>query len=172
MGKVSLILNGVVLTGVLTLLLVDAGAAPAPVLSAPDSRLGELEAAAVETATPTTIGSLAAAYLDRQQPGLAQAVLDRHPELAGAELSLARSRVALARGDVDEAREQTALALASCDAPAASPCSASLVGRALQQGSYLASLESAGVIDPVAHPVAARAALAESRREVVLSSSY
>ena len=170
MGKVSLILNGVVLTGVLTLLFVDAGAAPAPVLSAPDARLVELEAAAVADATPATVGALAGAYLDREQPGLAQAVLDRHPEMAGAELSLARSRVALARGDVDEARNQTDLALATCDSPSAVPCSAMVVGRALQQGSYLDSLASAGVIDPVAHPVAARAALAESRREVVLAS--
>jgi hypothetical protein len=170
MGKVGLVLNGVVLTGVLTLLLVDAGAATAPVLSAPDQRLVEIESAAVDAADASTVGALVSAYLDRQQPGLAQAVLDRHPELDGADLAIARSRVALARGDIDEARQQTALALATCDAPNAAPCSASLVGRALQQTSYLDSLESAGVVDPVEHPVAARAALAESRREVVLAA--
>ncbi len=170
MGKVGLALNGVVLTGVLTLLLVDAGAAPAPVLSEPDARLSTIESEAVDEASAKNVGALATAYLDRQQPGLAQAVLDRHPELDGAEMALARSRVALARGDVDQARTQSALVIATCEAPGADPCSASLVGRALQQTSYLDSLENAGVIDPANHPVAARAALAESRREVMLSS--
>ena len=170
MGKLGLMLNGVVLSGVLTLLLVDAGAAPAPVLSAPDQQLGALESAAVAAATPASVGALVSAYLDRQQPGLAQAVLDRHPELDGAELALARSRVALARGEIDEARQQSALALATCESPSADPCAPNVVGRALQQTAYLDSLASAGVIDPANHPVAARAALAESRREVVLSA--
>jgi hypothetical protein len=170
MGKVGMVLNGVVLSGVLTLLLVDAGAAPAPVLSTPDDQLGALEAAAVDEANASSVGALVSAYLDRQQPGLAQAVLDRHPELDGAELALARSRVALARGDVEQARRQSALALATCEAPNADPCSATVVGRALRQRSYLDSLENAGVLDPASHPVAARAALAESRREVVLAA--
>lgn len=169
MGKVGLVLNGVVLSGVLTLLLVDAGAAPAPVLSTPDQTLAALEAAAVDDASAAKVGALVSAYLERQQPGLAQAVLDRHPELDGAELALARSRVALARGDVPLARHQSALALASCEAPG-SDCSATVVGRAVRQSSYLDSLENAGVIDPAHHPVAARAALAESRREVVLAA--
>ncbi len=169
MGKAGLLLNGVVLTGVLTLLLGDAGARPAPVVSELDSTLAELEVAAAKAPTPERVGELATAYMDRKQPGLAQAVLDRHSEMAGVALSQARSRAALARGDVAEAARLNELVLATCEGPG-DGCTAAVVGRALQQAAYLRSLERAGIDDPGSEPGAARQALAVSRREVALAA--
>jgi hypothetical protein len=169
MGKAGFLLNGVALTGVLTMLLIGSEGRPTAVVQAADDELTAMENVAAREPTAASIGALASEYLDRREPGLAQALLDRHPQLDGAELAFARSRTALGRGDLAEAERLTELTLAICDV-SATACTAKLFGRTLHQASYLRALSDAGIADPAINPEAAAALVERSGRLVRLAS--
>ncbi|HTJ81817.1 MAG TPA: hypothetical protein VL400_08825 [Polyangiaceae bacterium] len=156
--------HGVVATLAGTLLLVGSESEATPVVSAP-SGIAALEADVAHAPTTESLASLTSAYLERNQPGLAQALLDAHPELDSAELTHQRARVALAEGEVDRALSLSRLSLAMCE----DHCPAGLTAKALRQISTLEAMERAGIRDPSDDPAATRAALAQSNREVRLA---
>jgi hypothetical protein len=128
-----------------------------------------LERSAALAPTADSVGALAAAYLERNQPGLATAVLEHAgPELLNKPV-LARlyTRALFHRG---RSRQALAVARRASDACAEGPeaCAAWLVADTSRQVAFLEQLIEAGVEDPRADPEATAAALRRSQREATL----
>jgi len=186
MGKLGFLLNGVLVSGVVSVLFLGAEGVASPVLDAPlggdssKSDLSALESSVAIQPEARNVTELATAYLDRQQPGLAQAALDRLPESApdsaaatsadsAAEASLlyVRSRVALAQGRGSDALAFSRTALSACERPGAA-CQGGLYAKTLHQIAWLEAMTDAGVQDPAAEPDRARNAMEGAVREVRL----
>ena len=123
MGKLGLVVHGVLATAAATVLLVGSQGEAASIVQTTDgqAQVASLESDVANAPTPTSISALVSAYLEREQPGLAQAVLDAHPELDDARTTHERARVALAQGEVDHALSLSRLALATCENDASGP---------------------------------------------------
>lgn len=169
MSKVGLVLHGVLATAAATVLLVGSQGEAASVVPRGAADVVELEADVAKAPTSDSVATLVGAYLEREQPGLAQALLDAHPELDDARLTHERARVALAQGEVDHALRLSRLTLATCEA-AHHPCPAWLVAKSERQVALLEAMEEAGIQDPARDPQGARVALDRSRREVRLAA--
>ena len=165
MGKLGLVLNGVLLAGVLTVMLVGSEGAAAPVVQHRDQGLSALEAEVATQPNDANLSQLASTYLEHQQPGLAQAVLDQNAAVDGAAVTHVRSRVALAQGRVAEALYLSELTVKKCDLQG---CEPRTVARALRQAEFLRAIDEAGIEDPSKDPVATDLALAKSGRGVQL----
>src|SRR5262249_12528216 len=157
--------NGIVLAGVFALFAIgaDKNAEPllptAQVCASGTDPLGRCAAhvdlaalekdAALDPSAPSVV-HLAAAYLDRDPPGLASAVIERAPEAVRArpEVAQAYARSLFARG---HAREALAVARDARDACAAaeetSPadCPAWLMAKTTRQIAFLEEVVSAGI---------------------------
>lgn len=164
--KGSLALNGLLVAVVFGAVLIGSEGRATAVVARPSNELAALEAAAGLEPTVENVQTLAKAYLEQGQSGMAQALLDRHASLDTAELSSTRARVALAQGRASEALQLSRLTLAQCEATA---CSPALVGKSLRQVEVLETMLSAGVEDPRQDPEAAQIALQRSGREVRLA---
>ncbi len=178
MGKLGFLLNGVLVSGIVTVLFLGSEGVAAPILNADQNagqtqaQLTALESEVAITPAPENVVKLAGAYLDRDQPGLAQAALDRLPvEQADPSLLHARSRVSLAQGRGEEALAFSRSALAACEHPGSS-CQGGLYARVLQQSVALEAMNAAGVQDPAAEPERARVAMAGATRQVRLVAEH
>lgn len=119
MAGVAWLLNGFAAVAIVGVAFFGAQGRTSAVVSS-DPELAALERNASER--PSALPALAAAYLERGQPGLAQAVLDRADASgADAELLHLRGRVAIARGELDEAEHLQELTLATCAQSLACP---------------------------------------------------
>jgi len=165
MGKLGLVLNGVLLSGVLTVMLVGSEGAAAPVVQNRDQGLSALEADVATEPNAENLSALASTYLDHQQPGLAQAVLDQNAAIDAAAVTHVRSRVALAHGRVSEALYLSELTVKKCDLDG---CAPKTVARALRQAELLRAMSEAGISDPSLDPVGTDLAVARSGRQVRL----
>ncbi|WP_437334527.1 hypothetical protein [Sorangium sp. So ce394] len=129
--------------------------------------LAELEARYAEGRTRESVTALAAAYLDRDQPGLASSALEAAPrevrELP--EAAHLSARALLRRGRVRDALAAAEQASAAC---AAGVCPAWLAAKSERQRAFLEQLAAAGVDDPQLDATAARAAYERSASEVRL----
>ena len=119
MAGMAWLLNGFAAVAIVGVAFLGAQGRTSAVVSS-DPELAGLELRASER--PSALPALAVAYLERGQPGLAQSVLDR----AGAsdadpELLHLRGRVAIARGELDEAEHLQELTLATCAQSLACP---------------------------------------------------
>lgn len=138
---------------------------------ATDASLASLEERAALSRDAASIAKLASAYLERDQPGLASAVLHNAPPAlqANPEIAHLQARALLHRGKVPEAlavaRQVDAACGASMDAGERA-CPAWLVARSARQLAFLEEMSSAGIEDPGANPEGARAAFDRSSREV------
>lgn len=130
--------------------------------------LPTLEARAAHSPTALNISALAAAYLDRDQPGLAAAVIEKAPREVReqAEVTHLEARTLLRRGRVREALAVAEKAEARCAAPTDGACPAWLTAKASRQVAFLREVVAAGVDDPAADPAAVRAAFERSARQV------
>ena len=164
-----LVANGLCLAGMAWMLVSGTDQRATPLLGAADhgADLAGLEARAAGAPSAPAVVALASAYLDRDQPGLATAVIDRAPrELqARPEVALLRARTLFHRG---HAREALAVAREADDACAATACPAWVGTRTARQLAFLEEVVAAGVDDPQADPRATRAAYERSTREVRL----
>lgn len=140
---------------------------------ATDTSLASLEERAALSPDAASVGKLASVYLERDQPGLASAVLQKAPPAVQAtpEIAHLQARALLHRGKVPEAlamaRQVEAACGASMDAADASrACPAWLVARSARQLAFLEEMSSAGIEDPGQNPEGARAAFDRSSREV------
>jgi hypothetical protein len=142
---------------------------PEQVAKAADhATLARLEARAAEA--PTSVSdavALAAAYLDRQQPGLASAVLEKAPREVRqhAEVAHLYARALFHRG---HAREALAVAREASDTCDSASCPAWLVAGTARQVAYFEQVVAAGIDDPENDPEATRAALRRSAHQVRL----
>lgn len=131
-------------------------------------RLEQLEQQAGLMPGTTSLLALAGAYLDRDQPGLASAVIEHAPLTTRTRPDVAHlyARALLMRG-----RSRAALAIArdaneACAEPGV--CAAWLVAKLTRQASFLEQVVAAGVDDPRDSPLATRAACERSGHEVRL----
>jgi hypothetical protein len=142
MGRIGIVANSLALSATLAWI-VAAGSTDARPLAPGAADLAALEARAAAAPSVADLSRLSSAYLAHHQPGLAQALLDRHGERDDVELSLARSRVAYARGEVGEALRQAELTHAACEHRAAvAPCPSWVVAKAAHQLAFLEALEA------------------------------
>lgn len=141
-----------------------------PVLAAPLARAGqELEADTAKAPTPEKVAELATTYVERKQPGLALALLDRYPTMKAPEVRLARAHALYANGKASEALAALDDLSATCDANRdEAPCPAWVVAKSLNERAFFAEMVQAGIEDPARDPDATEAAFARSRREVRL----
>lgn len=166
--------NSVLLVGIVGALVLGAGGMASPVIAAEqDPDLQALEQAVAQSPSAASVASLASGYLNRKQPGLAQAVLDQHPNEDSAELGLVRARAAFDQGRTEEARSLAATALYACEAaPPQQACNHATYSKLVRQTAILDAMSAAGVEDAAKNPEGARAALATVVREVRLQPSY
>src|SRR5262245_73728 len=100
--------NGLVLGGIGWIVASATETSAAGVLARPEAGVGDLgglEARAALSPTPTAVAELATAYLEREQPGLASAAIERAPAAVRSrpELGQLRVRVLLREGRAHEA---------------------------------------------------------------------
>lgn len=140
-----------------------------------DPGLGALEERASLAPSVDTISKLATAYLERDQPGLASAVIEKASPAARAtpELSHLYARALLHRGKVPEALAMARQAEAGCEASidgarGHSACPSWLIARTARQLAFLEEMSAAGIDDPGSNPDGARAAYDRSGRQVRL----
>jgi hypothetical protein len=169
MRMLTKLANGVFLVGIATVGLVAGRTHVQPLV--PVALAGDvqtLEDAAARDPSADALRALASAYLDRNEPGLASAALDRAPSSASQDPAFAyvEARALYARGHVSEALVVLRGVERSCPPAAADPtCPAWLVAKTSRQVAFLEALSDAGVEDPALAPEVARTALERSRRE-------
>jgi hypothetical protein len=128
----------------------------------------ELESRAALAPTLSSTADLATAYLDRDQPGLATAVIERAPReiRSRPEVAQLHARALFQRG---RAREALAVARDASEACAeGGACPTWLLARTSRQVAYFEQVVAAGIDDPMADPAATRAAYERSNHEVRL----
>jgi hypothetical protein len=175
----KLVLNGFVIAGVAWMLAhaTETGAsgllpAHARMPISTDPGLAALEERAALAPDAVTISKLASAYLERSQPGLASAVLEKaSPAIrATPEISHLYARALLHRGKVPEAlamaRQATTACEASIDARDKGVCPAWLAARSARQLAFLEEMTAAGIDDPGTNPEGTQAAYDRSTRQV------
>jgi hypothetical protein len=140
-----------------------------PHRSAGGAALAQLEArAALSPASSAPVAALAAAYLDRDQPGLATAVIEKAPCKVRDEPQVAHlyARALFHRGRSREALAVARDASETCeDSPS---CPAWLVAKTTRNLAFLEQVVAAGIDDPLDDPGATRAAYERSSHEVRL----
>lgn len=143
-----------------------------PVAGVEQADITKLEERASLSPTTATVVELVTAYLDRDQPGLASAVIERAPSeiQRRPEVAQLHARALFQRG---RAREALAVAKDASDACAASPsgekrCPAWLVAKTARQLAFFDQVVAAGIEDPYANPAGTKAAYERSAREVRL----
>lgn len=177
------ITNGVVLAGITWMVAVGTEKQAAKLLPSPKPTPGleiadvsKLEERASISPTIASVAELTKAYLERDQPGLAMAVIERAPaEIRGEPLiAELHARALFQRG---RAREALAVAREASEACSARPSSASsearrcpawLVAKTTRQLAFFQEVVAAGIEDPYQNPAGTKAAYERSTREVRL----
>lgn len=136
-----------------------------------DTTLAALEADAALKPGVASTTKLATAYLERDQPGLASAVIEKATPAVrtSPEVGHLYARALLHRGKVPQALAVAREVEASCDPAAtagAQRCPAWLVARSARQLAFLEEMSAAGIEDPGQNPDGARAAFDRSSRQV------
>jgi hypothetical protein len=132
------------------------------------AKLQQLESQAAMAPTAGTVAALAGAYLDRNQSGLATAVLEKAPREMRERPEVAHlyARALFHRG---RAREALAVARdASQTCAEGGTCAPWLVAKTTRQVAFFEQLVSAGIDDPQANPDATLAAYDRSTHAVRL----
>lgn len=131
-------------------------------------RLAQLEEQAAVAPSAPSVVALAGAYLDRDQPGLATAVIEKAPREVRArpEVAQLQARALFHRGHVREALAVARDASDTCSESAS--CPAWLVAKTSRQVAFLEQVVAAGIADPQDDPAATRAAYERSAHEVRL----
>jgi hypothetical protein len=128
----------------------------------------QLESQAAVAPSARSVAALASAYLDRRQPGLATAVLEKAPldVRERPEIAHLYARALFHRG---QAREALAVAReASQTCAAATSCAPWLIANTARQVAFFEQVVAAGIDDPQANPAATLAAYDRSTHEVRL----
>ncbi|MFO0756746.1 MAG: hypothetical protein U0359_09655 [Byssovorax sp.] len=127
-----------------------------------------LEASAAQAPTVRSVVALANAYLDRDQPGLASAVLEKAPRevLSRPEVGEVLARALFHRGRAREALAAARSANEAClDAPSCAPW---LMSKTTRQVAFFEQVVAAGIDDPLTDPEGTMVAYERSSHEVRL----
>lgn len=170
-----LLANGAVMGGLAWMSVVGVHREAGRVLKSGGSDIARLEDEAALTQKAGPVAELAAAYLDRDQPGLASAVIERAPARVRNEPRVAtlEARALYGRGEVRQALAvarsvQENLDRACDQSPSAEACPSWLVAKSSHQLAFLEEVVAAGIDDPYSDPDATRAAYERSTRAVHL----
>lgn len=130
--------------------------------------LTALEASAATSPDAKAIAGLASAYLDRDQPGLASAVIEKAPAHVRSKPEVAEvyARALFHRGHAREALAVVRDASERCAESGA--CATWLLAKTSRQVAFLEQVVAAGIDDPAANPEGTRAAYERSTHEVRL----
>lgn len=136
--------------------------------NAPPADMQQLESRAAVTADARATADLASAYLDREQPGLATAVIEKASSQVRARPEVAQL---YARALFHRGRARAALAVArdaSETCADSSSCAPWVAAKTARQVAFLEQVVAAGIDDPAADPDGTRAAFERSNHEVRL----
>ena len=127
-----------------------------------------LEARAALAPSAGSVVALAGAYLDRGQPGLATAVIEKSPRETQLrpEVAVLHARALFHRGQVRDALAVARDASDSCSD--GTTCAPWLVAKTTRQVAFFEQAVAAGIEDPSANPEATLAAYDRSSHEVRL----
>jgi len=171
MGLRVVVANGLVLAGIAWMCLLGTQQRASSVLPV-GKDVTALEEQAALSPSPDSVARLASAYLDRDQPGLASAVIERSPTALRdrPEIAQLHARALFGRGRASDA---LAVARGARDACSDSMtgrigCPPWLVAKTTRQLAFLEEVVAAGIEDPYANPDATLAAYERSTREVTL----
>jgi hypothetical protein len=168
MGRWAIVANGIILAGATFVLAFGFKEEATPLLSEPlATETQALESQAAHAPTTQNLTDLAAAYLDRNQPGLAISVLDRYPGFSSPELSAVRARALFGQGESVKALSVLRNLTSSCEDHTA-VCPNWLLAKTLRQQALLEQMVSDGIEDAAQDPLATRHAYERSNREVRL----
>ncbi len=169
MGRWALAANGVFLVGAVFVLGFGFKEEAAPLLTEPlGAQTRTLEAEVAHTPSAAALSTLATAYLDRHQPGLALSVLERYPSVESPELSEVRARALVAQGEGQKALNVLRGLSNACADGTAGTCPNWLLAKTLRQQAFLEELLGAGIEDVARDPEATRQAYERSDRQVRL----
>lgn len=174
-----LITNGIVLAGIVWTVAMGTGKDAAKVLphvrSTSEFKAADitaLETNASFTPSRENVVALAVAYLERDQPGLASAVIERAPAEVRAQPEIAHlhARALFLRGRPSEAlaTAKDALDVCASSGATASRCPSWLIAKTARQVAFFREVVDAGIEDPLADPAGTKAAYERSAREVRL----
>ncbi|MDI1477197.1 hypothetical protein [Polyangium sp. y55x31] len=167
--------NGILLAGIVAVLAIGPGTHSKRLLPA-DAKTTEtpvdmaaLESAASLTPTVDSVVALASAYVDRGQPGLASAVIEKAPRAIQLDPRVAdvAARALFHRGRARQALATVEDALDACDSETVA-CRSWQVAKARRQAAFLHEVVAAGIEDPMTDPAAVRAAYERSTQKVGL----
>lgn len=131
------------------------------------AELDQLEAKVALRPDASSVAALAGAYLDRDQPGLATAVIEKAPRAVREqpEVAAQQARALFHRG---YARDALAVAREASETCETSGCPAWVMVKTARQVAILEQMVAAGIDDPQANPAATRAAYERSAHDVRL----
>ncbi|MRG94699.1 hypothetical protein [Polyangium spumosum] len=168
--------NGILLAGIAAVLTIGPGThgkrllpADAAAVSESPVDMAALESAASLAPTVESVVALASAYVDRGQPGLASAVIEKAPRKIQLDPRVAdvSARALFHRGQARKALAAVEDAIDACDAEEVA-CRSWQVAKAERQAAFLKEVVAAGVEDPMTDPAAVRAAYERSTQKVGL----
>jgi hypothetical protein len=131
------------------------------------AELDQLEARVAVSPDDSSVAALAGAYLDRDQPGLATAVIEKAPRALQAQPVVA-AQLARALFHRGHAREALAVARQASETCEAQDCPSWVMVKTARQVAMLEQMVAAGIDDPQANPVATKAAYERSAHAVRL----
>jgi hypothetical protein len=131
------------------------------------TELTALEESVALTPDAHGVFKLASAYLDRGEPGLATAALERATPVMRTrpEVRYAEARSLFGQGRVAEALAASRALRDTCDADECAPW---LSAKTARQVAFLEEVDAAGIEDPAAAPEATRQAYERSLRRVYM----
>ncbi len=139
-----------------------------PELHAAD--LSALESDVARGPSLENVGALATAYLERNQPGLAQAVLEKSPAhiQSAPEIAYLSARALFLRGKLRHALAAAEQVQDACGARSASnqSCPAWLVAKTERQLAFFREMSALGIENPYENPALTRAAFERSNHEI------
>lgn len=141
---------------------------PQQALSGAQATIQELESRAAVAPTAGSVAALASAYLDRNQPGLATAVLEKAPREVRDRPEIAHlyARALFHRGRAREALAIARDASETCADTAA--CAPWILAKTTRQVAFLEQVVAAGIDDPEGNADALKAAYDRSTHAVRL----
>ena len=170
MGRWSMVANGIVFAGTAFVLAFGFKEESTAVLSQSSPReTAALEAEVARTPDAAHVSRLAAAYLDRNQPGLALGLIDQFPEAESPELSEVRARALFGQGEALKALSVIRVLNEGCEEKATTvPCPNWVVAKGLREQAFLEEVVEAGIEDAASEPIETRRAFERSDRQVKL----
>lgn len=130
--------------------------------------LSGLERDVAKYPSTQNVGALATAYLERNQPGLASAVLENAPKAIqqSPEIAYLSARSSFLRGKVSQALAAAEQVKLACGDAVQQRCPAWLVAKTERQLAFFREMNALGIENPYENPELTRAAYERSSHEL------